>query len=188
MGKLDDTLTMHVDGFEDVIKKMQLLSKIDRTEYNAFKKGIKKSADPFVQNVRAVIHTGRSRKAIGKSIGGRGGKSKSVTYKPGNLKRSIGYIKGKGRNLIGYVGPRFGRKATKTGDGYYGAMVNFGASRGSAKANVKDTRNVGFIDKGFIKGVPAANALLVREVSRILNKKLTQLSAQQKRKIITRGF
>ena len=41
MGKLDDTLTMHVDGFEDVIKKMQILSKIDRTEYNAFKKGIK---------------------------------------------------------------------------------------------------------------------------------------------------
>ena len=186
---MKDGLVMEVEGFEEAVKKLQLLRDIDKTEYRAFKKGIKNAAKPFIKSVRDSIEPGRRRKAVGKSIKGRSGKDKSVTYKSGNLKRSIGYIKSKGRySLIGYVGPRFGKNATKTGDGYYGAMVNFGAARGKARANVKEKRNVGFIDKGYSAGLQQANALLYKEVKRIIDKKLYKLSMRQKRAIAKRGF
>jgi len=186
---MKDGLIMNVEGFEEAVKKLELLRDIDKTEYRDFKRGIKKAAKPFVKSVRSSITPGRTRKAVGKSIKGRGGKDKSVTYKSGNLRRSIGYIKSKGsRSLIGYVGPRFGKKATKTGDGYYGAMVNFGTARGKARASVSEKRNVGFIDKGYNGGLQQANALLFKEVQRILEKKLYKLSMRQKRAIAKRGF
>jgi len=185
MAKFDDGLIMEVEGFEEAIKKMNLLAQVDRTEYNNFKRGIKKAADPFIANVRSVIHDGRKRNPASKNISY--GK-KAVTYKSGNLRRSIGYIKGKGRNLIGYVGPRYGKNAKKTGDGYYGAIVNFATGRGANRSQIKERRNENFIEKGFIAGVPSANALLVREVSRILNKKIHELSMKQKKAIVKRGF
>jgi hypothetical protein len=186
---MKDGLVMEVEGFEEVIQKLKLLREIDKTEYRDFKRGIKNAAKPFIKSVRDNIEPGRSRKAVGKSIKGRSGKDKSVTYKSGNLKRSIGYIKSKGRyNLIGYVGPRYGKKATKTGDGYYGAMVNFGTARGKAKAALKDKRNVDFIGKGYSAGLQQANALLYAQVKRILEKKLYELSTKQKKAIVKRGF
>ena len=186
---MKDGLVMEVEGFEEAIKKLQLLRQIDKTEYRDFKRGIKNAAKPFIKSVRDAIEPGRSRKAVGKSIKGRGGKDKSVTYKPGNLRRSIGYIQSKGRyNLIGYVGPRFGKKATKTGDGYYGAMVNFGVVRGKARAQVKETQNVDFIGKGYSAGLQQANALLYAQVKRIIDKKLYELSTKQKKAIVKRGF
>ena len=81
---------MEVEGFEEAVKKLQLLRDIDKTEYREFKKGIKNAAKPFIKSVRDSIEPGRRRKAVGKSIKGRSGKDKSVTYKSGNLKRSIG--------------------------------------------------------------------------------------------------
>lgn len=186
---MKDGLLMEVDGFEEASKKLMLLRDIDKTEYRDFKRGIKNAAKPFVRSVKNSIEPGRTRSAVSKSIKGRGGKDKSVTYKKGNLKRSIGYIKSKGRHsLIGYVGPRFGKKATKTGDGYYGAMVNFGTPRGKARANVTDQRNVGFIEKGYKGGLQQANALLYKEVQRILEKKLHKLSMRQKRALVKKGF
>ena len=186
---MKDGLVMEVEGFEEAIKKLQLLRQIDKTEYRDFKRGIKNAAKPFINSVRSQIEDGRTRKAVGKSIKGRGGKDKSVTYKPGNLRRSIGYIQSKGRyNLIGYVGPRFGKKATKTGDGYYGAMVNFGVARGKARAQVKETQNVDFIGKGYRAGLQQANALLYAQVKRIIDKKLYELSTKQKKAIVKRGF
>jgi len=186
---MKDGLVMEVEGFEEAVKKLQLLRDIDKTEYREFKKGIKNAAKPFEDSVKNSIEPGRTRSAVSKSIKGRGGKDKSVTYKKGNLKRSIGYIKSKGRySLIGYVGPRFGKKATKTGDGYYGAMVNFGTPRGKARANVKKEENVGFIEKGYKGGLQQANALLYKEVKRIIDKKLYKLSMRQKRAIVKRGF
>lgn len=119
------------------------------------------------------------------------GKSKDVTYKSGNLKRSIAFIPTKGRGLIGYVGARFGSRAGKTYDGYYAAIVNYGTKRGGKKglsvasgrsgllsktAKIKNKRNVNYALDAYKQAGKQVEQALQKEVNFILKKTLNQLS------------
>jgi hypothetical protein len=104
-------------------------------------------------------------------------KESTITNKSGNLRRSIGFFPSRKRGaLLGYVGARMGKKAGKTFDGYYAAIVNYGLPRGKAKAEPDNKRNVNYAEKGFKKAAAQTQAQLLREVQKILKQSLYQLS------------
>jgi len=69
-----------------------------------------------------------------------------------------------------------GKKAGKTFDGYYAAIVNYGLPRGKAKAEPDNKRNINYAEKGFKKAAAQTQAQLLREVQKILKQSLYQLS------------
>jgi len=58
---------------------------------------------------------------------------KLAFHKPGQLKRSIGVVEGKGRII--YIGPRIGKKALLGADGWYARFVEYGIPSRKYKAN-----------------------------------------------------
>ena len=181
-----------VEGLEKALKKLEALKEIDRKKASQFKAGIKKAAKPLVKSVKESIKDS-NRNDEGKRIN-KGylssntietksskdpakRKYKEVTYKPGNLRRSIAFFPSRKKGaLLGYVGARFGKRAGKTFDGYYAAIVNYGLRRGKAKAQPKNKRNINYALKGHLKAKAVTQQLLYREVQKILKQSLYQLS------------
>ena len=172
-----------VEGLEKALMKLERLAEIDRKKARQFKAGIKKAAKPMVKAVKASITNSKNKKAVTKSIQTKRSKDpskrkyKEVTYKSGNLKRSIGFIPSRKRGaLLGYVGARTGKRAGKTFDGYYAAIVNYGIGRGKSKAEPNKKNNIDYAEKGFNKAAAQTQAQLLREVQKILKQSLYQLS------------
>lgn len=165
-----------VEGLEKALKKIERLKDIDRKKARQFKSGIRKAAKPLVKSVKSSIKDSDKKTASTRKLQ-KGNKETTVTNKSGNLRRSIAFIPSKKRGaLLGYVGARFGKRAGKTFDGYYAAIVNYGLPRGKAKALPDKKRNIGYVEKGFAKGVAQAQAQLFKEVQKILKQSLYELS------------
>jgi hypothetical protein len=186
-------IVMNVEGLEKALAKLEELKKIDRSKARDFKRSLRKSAKPLVTAMKTRIkNSNRSSVKIGKvTTNFSTGKSKDVTYKSGNLRRSIAFIPSKTPGLIGYVGARFGKRAGKTYDGYYAAIVNYGTKRGGAKglavasgrsgrfgktSQLKDRRNVDFALDAYKQAGKQVEKALQKEVNFILKKTLNQLS------------
>ena len=143
-----------VEGLEKALKKLKRLQEIDRKKARQFKAGIKKAANPLVEGVKT-----------------------SIESDSGSLKKSIAFIPSKKKGaLLGYVGARFGKRARKTFDGYYAAIVNYGLPRGKSKTEPTKRDNVNYVTKGWKKGGAQTKALLLAEVQKILKKSLFELS------------
>ena len=165
-----------VEGLEKALIKLEKLKEIDRKKARQFKAGIRKAAKPLVTAVKESIKDSKKKTATTRTVRKRN-KESTVTNKSGNLKRSIAFIPSRKKGaLLGYVGARFGRKAGKTFDGYYAAIVNYGLRRGKAKAEPKEKRNIGYAEKGYTKAVAQTQAQLLREVQKILKQSLYQLT------------
>lgn len=167
-----------VEGLEKALMKLEKLKEIDRKKARQFKAGIRKAAKPMVIAVKGSIHDSKKTSVSTRTVKKKN-KESTITNKSGNLRRSIAFIPSKKRGaLLGYVGARFGKKAGKTFDGYYAAIVNYGLPRGKAKAEPKNKRNEDYALKGFKKAEATTKAQLYREVQNILRKSLYELSRQ----------
>ena len=165
-----------VEGLEKALNKLEALKDIDRKKARQFKAGIRKAAKPLVKAVKSSIKDSNNSSVSTRTVQKRN-KESTVTNKSGNLRRSIAFIPSKKKGaLLGYVGARFGKKAGKTFDGYYAAIVDYGLRRGKAKAQPKEKRNINYAEKGFAKGIAEAKANLQKEVEKILKQSLYQLS------------
>lgn len=165
-----------VEGLEKALKKIERLKDIDRKKARQFKAGIRKAAKPMVKAVKSSIKDSKKTSVTTRTVKKKN-KESTVTNKSGNLRRSIAFIPTRKRGaLLGYVGARFGKKAGKTFDGYYAAIVNYGLGRGKAKAEPNEKRNVGYAEKGFAKAAAQTQAQLFKEVQKILKQSLYELS------------
>jgi hypothetical protein len=165
-----------VKDLEKALRKLKALQDIDRKKARQFKAGIRKAAKPLVKAVKSSIKDSNKTSVSTRTVQKKS-KESTVTNKSGNLRRSIAFIPSKKKGaLLGYVGARFGKKAGKTFDGYYAAIVNYGLPRGKAKAQPDEKRNINYADKGFAKGIAEAKANLQKEVEKILKQSLYQLS------------
>ena len=180
---MSQQLNIRVDGLDKALLKLKELSRVDRKKARRFQSAIKKSAKPMIDAVREEISSsdrrGRSTKTITtrKETSKAPARTKDVTYRKGNLKRSIGFVKPKKRgDLYGLVGARFGSKAGKTFDGYYAAIVNYGSRRGKSRAKVKNKRNVDYSSKGFLAGRGRTEKLMQSQVKIILDNTIKELS------------
>jgi hypothetical protein len=143
-------MNIRVKDLDKALLKLKELSRVDRKQARRFQSGIKKAAKPMIDAVRGNIDdskkSGRSTKTIvtKKSKDPSQQKTKDVTYRSGNLRRSIGFIPPKKRGkLYGLVGARTGPRAGKTFDGYYAAIVNYGIPRGKKRARVSNKSKEG---------------------------------------------
>ena len=165
-----------VEGLEKALIKLEKLKDIDRKKARQFKAGIRKAAKPLVTAVKESIKDSKKKTATTRTVRKRN-KESTVTNKSGNLRRSIAFIPSRKKGaLLGYVGARFGKKAGKTFDGYYAAIVNYGLRRGKAKAQPTETRNIGYAEKGYAKAIAQTQAQLQAEVQKILKQSLYQLT------------
>jgi hypothetical protein len=165
-----------VKDLEKALRKLKALQDIDRKKARQFKAGIRKAAKPLVKAVKSSIKDSNKTSVSTRTVQKKS-KESTVTNKSGNLRRSIAFIPSKKKGaLLGYVGARFGKKAGKTFDGYYAAIVNYGLPRGKAKAQPDEKRNINYAEKGFAKGIAEAKANLQKEVEKILKQSLYQLS------------
>ena len=173
---MKDGIYFEVEGLEKALMKLERLAEIDRKKARQFKAGIKKAAKPMVTAVKASIKDSKKSSVTTRTVKKKN-KESTVTNKSGNLRRSIGFFPSRKRGaLLGYVGARMGKKAGKTFDGYYAAIVNYGLPRGKAKAEPDNKRNVNYAEKGFKKAAAQTQAQLLREVQKILKQSLYQLS------------
>jgi len=161
-----------VKDLEKALRKLKALQDIDRKKARQFKAGIRKAAKPLVKAVKSSIKDSNKTSVSTRTVQKKS-KESTVTNKSGNLRRSIAFIPSKKKGaLLGYVGARFGKKAGKTFDGYYAAIVNYGLPRGKAKAQPDEKRNINYAEKGFAKGIAEAKANLQKEVEKILKQSL----------------
>jgi len=173
---MKDGIYFEVEGLEKALMKLERLAEIDRKKARQFKAGIRKAAKPMVTAVKASIKDSKKSSVTTRTVKKKN-KESTVTNKSGNLRRSIGFFPSRKRGaLLGYVGARMGKKAGKTFDGYYAAIVNYGLPRGKAKAEPDNKRNVNYAEKGFKKAAAQTQAQLLREVQKILKQSLYQLS------------
>ena len=173
---MEQGIYFEVKDLEKALRKLKALQDIDRKKARQFKAGIRKAAKPLVKAVKSSIKDSNKTSVSTRTVQKRS-KESTVTNKSGNLRRSIAFIPSKKKGaLLGYVGARFGKKAGKTFDGYYAAIVNYGLPRGKAKALPDEKRNINYADKGFAKGIAEAKANLQKEVEKILKQSLYQLS------------
>jgi len=173
---MKDGIYFEVEGLEKALMKLERLAEIDRKKARQFKAGIRKAAKPMVTAVKASIKDSKKSSVTTRTVKKKN-KESTITNKSGNLRRSIGFFPSRKRGaLLGYVGARMGKKAGKTFDGYYAAIVNYGLPRGKAKAEPDNKRNVNYAEKGFKKAVAQTQAQLLREVQKILKQSIYQLS------------
>jgi hypothetical protein len=171
-----DGVYFEVEGLEKALRKLKALEDIDRKKARQFKAGIRKAAKPMVKAVKDSIKDSDKKTATTRTVQKRS-KESTITNKSGNLRRSIAFIPSRKKGaLLGYVGARFGKKAGKTFDGYYAAIVNYGLRRGKAKAEPTEKRNIGYAEKGYAKAVAQTQAQLLIEVQKILKQSLYQLT------------
>ena len=173
---MKDGIYFEVEGLEKALIKLERLAEIDRKKARQFKAGIRKAAKPMVTAVKASIKDSKKSSVTTRTVKKKN-KESTITNKSGNLRRSIGFFPSRKRGaLLGYVGARMGKKAGKTFDGYYAAIVNYGLPRGKAKAEPDNKRNINYAEKGFKKAAAQTQAQLLREVQKILKQSLYQLS------------
>ena len=173
---MKDGIYFEVEGLEKALMKLERLAEIDRKKARQFKAGIRKAAKPMVTAIKASIKDSKKSSVTTRTVKKKN-KESTITNKSGNLRRSIGFFPSRKRGaLLGYVGARMGKKAGKTFDGYYAAIVNYGLPRGKAKAEPDNKRNVNYAEKGFKKAAAQTQAQLLREVQKILKQSLYQLS------------
>jgi hypothetical protein len=173
---MKDGIYFEVEGLEKALMKLERLAEIDRKKARQFKAGIRKAAKPMVTAIKASIKDSKKSSVTTRTVKKKN-KESTVTNKSGNLRRSIGFFPSRKRGaLLGYVGARMDKKAGKTFDGYYAAIVNYGLPRGKAKAEPDNKRNVNYAEKGFKKAAAQTQAQLLREVQKILKQSLYQLS------------
>jgi len=173
---MKDGIYFEVEGLEKALMKLERLAEIDRKKARQFKAGIRKAAKPMVTAVKASIKDSKKSSVTTRTVKKKN-KESTVTNKSGNLRRSIGFFPSRKRGaLLGYVGARMGKKAGKTFDGYYAAIVNYGLPRGKAKAEPDNKRNINYAEKGFKKAAAQTQAQLLREVQKILKQSIYQLS------------
>lgn len=173
---MKDGIYFEVEGLEKALMKLERLAEIDRKKARQFKAGIRKAAKPMVTAVKASIKDSKKSSVTTRTVKKKN-KESTITNKSGNLRRSIGFFPSRKRGaLLGYVGARMGKKAGKTFDGYYAAIVNYGLPRGKAKAEPNNKRNINYAEKGFKKAAAQTQAQLLREVQKILKQSLYQLS------------
>ena len=173
---MKDGIYFEVEGLEKALMKLERLAEIDRKKARQFKAGIRKAAKPMVKAVKGSIKDSKKSSVTTRTVKKKN-KESTITNKSGNLRRSIGFFPSRKRGaLLGYVGARMGKKAGKTFDGYYAAIVNYGLPRGKAKAEPDNKRNVNYAEKGFKKAAAQTQAQLLREVQKILNQSIYQLS------------
>ena len=173
---MKDGIYFEVEGLEKALMKLERLAEIDRKKARQFKAGIRKAAKPMVTAVKASIKDSKKSSVTTRTVKKKN-KESTITNKSGNLRRSIGFFPSRKRGaLLGYVGARMGKKAGKTFDGYYAAIVNYGLPRGKAKAEPDNKRNVNYAEKGFKKAAAQTQAQPLREVQKILKQSLYQLS------------
>lgn len=173
---MKDGIYFEVEGLEKALMKLERLAEIDRKKARQFKAGIRKAAKPMVTAVKASIKDSKKSSVTTRTVKKKN-KESTITNKSGNLRRSIGFFPSRKRGaLLGYVGARMGKKAGKTFDGYYAAIVNYGLPRGKAKAEPDNKRNVNYAEKGFKKAAAQTQAQLLREVQKILKQSIYQLS------------
>lgn len=171
-----DGVYFEVEGLEKALRKLKALEDIDRKKARQFKAGIRKAAKPLVKAVKDSIKDSDKTSVTTRKVKKRS-KESTITNKSGNLRRSIAFIPSRKKGaLLGYVGARFGKKAGKTFDGYYAAIVNYGLRRGKAKAEPTEKRNIGYAEKGYAKAVAQTQAQLLIEVQKILKQSLYQLT------------
>ena len=173
---MKDGIYFEVEGLEKALMKLERLAEIDRKKARQFKAGIRKAAKPMVTAVKASIKDSKKSSVTTRTVKKKN-KESTITNKSGNLRRSIGFFPSRKRGaLLGYVGARMGKRAGKTFDGYYAAIVNYGLPRGKAKAEPNNKRNVNYAEKGFKKAAAQTQAQLLREVQKILKQSIYQLS------------
>ena len=173
---MEQGIYFEVKDLEKALRKLKALQDIDRKKARQFKAGIRKAAKPLVKAVKSSIKDSNKSSVSTRTVKKKS-KESTVTNKSGNLRRSIAFIPSKKKGaLLGYVGARFGKKAGKTFDGYYAAIVNYGLPRGKAKAQPDEKRNINYAEKGFAKGIAEAKANLQKEIEKILKQSLYQLS------------
>jgi len=173
---MKDGIYFEVEGLEKALMKLERLAEIDRKKARQFKAGIRKAAKPMVTAIKASIKDSKKSSVTTRTVKKKN-KESTITNKSGNLRRSIGFFPSRKRGaLLGYVGARMGKKAGKTFDGYYAAIVNYGLPRGKAKAEPDNKRNINYAEKGFKKAAAQTQAQLLREVQKILKQSLYQLS------------
>ena len=171
-----DGVYFEVQGLEKALRKLKALEDIDRKKARQFKAGIRKAAKPMVKAVKSSIKDSDKKTATTRTVKKKS-KESTVTNKSGNLRRSIAFMPSKKKGaLLGYVGARFGKKAGKTFDGYYAAIVNYGLPRGKAKAQPDKKSNINYAEKGYAKAVAQTQAQLLREVQKTLKQSLYQLT------------
>jgi len=173
---MKDGIYFEVEGLEKALMKLERLAEIDRKKARQFKAGIRKAAKPMVTAVKASIKDSKKSSVTTRTVKKKN-KESTVTNNSWNLRRSIGFFPSRKRGaLLGYVGARMGKKAGKTFDGYYAAIVNYGLPRGKAKAEPDNKRNINYAEKGFKKAAAQTQAQLLREVQKILKQSIYQLS------------
>lgn len=160
--------TIQLNGLDKVQRKLDALKEIDRKKHRQFRNGLKRASKIFVKYMKMeLVGVGIKRKVTKTNKSG-----KTVIFRKGALSKSIAYIPSRNKkSLIGYIGPRQGKRAGKTYDGYYASIVNTGANPGGSKSNA-----VGFADRAYHKGKTETQRALEKEVEKILNKTLLQLA------------
>jgi len=149
-----------IEGFAELQQKIKRLP--DRVKRREVLKILGQSANPTVKAARAQAP--KSKKAHVQS-----GSRAYKIIEPGNLKKSIGKIRGKRGsakvNAVIYVGPRSkGRK----NDGWYGAMVHGGTKFQTANP---------FMDRAYnqTKGLVSKDA--EKKVAKYIDKQVLKLSS-----------
>jgi HK97 gp10 family phage protein len=124
------SLTVELSGLHDLTKSTSMV--MDKQSLRWAKSMLRKESKPLIIAMRGNIN--KSKKKITATLHRHYSKKRFTTLqraqKPGQLKRSIGYISSKRFKDIpvGYVGNRKG--VNTANDGYYGHFVEFGTQRG----------------------------------------------------------
>lgn len=127
---MSDSLGITVTGFEELKRKIILLGsdKDKKTEMLLILRQIARPTLSVARSLAPVEKNNKSHIARGKRI------------QPGNLKKSIGFITGKGVNPTIYVGPRVKGKF----QGWYGHMVESGHNvYNNPNGKIKQGKNKG---------------------------------------------
>jgi hypothetical protein len=175
--------SFQIEGIEQVIKKLETLRQIDKRNYNRIKKEIKDAAKPMKEAIKSSITDGKKKETKGYVSKGKQRntgfkKELQVTYKPGNLRRSIDIFFNKRKTSLSvFVGARMGRKARANADGYYAGMVHYGVFGPEGKEYKKSPKrpNVGYVDSGYSSGRAATLAALEAVITKILNTHISRL-------------
>lgn len=175
--------SFNIEGVEEVVKRLETLRQIDKKAYGRLKTDIKNAAKPMKEAIKGNIKEGRKKSSKGwvgkgKQRGTGFKKELQVTYKPGNLRRSIDIFFNKRRTSLSvFVGARMGSKAKANADGYYAAMVHYGVFGPSGKEYETSPQrpNVGYVDRGYSAGREATLKGLETVITRIINTAISKL-------------
>lgn len=150
-----------IEGFDKLQKQIKRLD--DRVKRSEVLKILGQVANPTVK-------AARSQAPISSAPHVQGGKRTYKVIQPGNLKKSIGKIRGKRGsakvNAILYVGPRAkGRK----NDGWYGMFVHGGTKLQSANP---------FMDRAYNQTKGQVTADAEKRVKKYIDKQVIRLSTK----------